>query len=107
MFFIIAFKIQYYIILPLWIVAGVVVSIWTYKAKPDKGIIEKYPTKIIKQLQRPFGKSWMQHVDKADIGVLQTYQYRIRLLCLLGIIPPLLSLLWVWLGYLLVKFHYI
>ncbi len=97
-------KVHLYLLL-LWVVVTILTGIWMYKAKPGKNITGKYPKKIIRQLERPFNKSWRNYIDKDDLSILQTYRKRIIIFYSLYMILFLVYILWPALIYLLLIVH--
>jgi hypothetical protein len=91
-----------YILLAFWAMVEIFISVWMFKAKPDKGILIKYPKKIVFLSQLPFGKSWIKNIDKDDIKLFTTYQERIRVWYLSIIIPifliPLAGIIYIYMA---------
>jgi hypothetical protein len=44
--------------------------------------------------QFPFGKIWKKHVDHEDLGIMEKYQFRIKM-WFLSIIIPLFIISWI------------
>ena len=80
------YKIAYFFI-AIWIIIEIFIIRWMFQIKPEKEITNKYHRKIVFLSQLPFGKGWKKHVDKADIAVLERYQFRIKIWYLSIMIP--------------------
>jgi len=78
-----------YFFILIWVIVQLLLGRWMFKARPNKCVIEKYPKMVMILLLLPFGNYWKKQVEKQDIRILQSYQFRVRL-WLLSILISLL-----------------
>ena len=72
----------------IWLTIYLFVISWTYKARPEKKMLLKYPYQLRHRIHLPFiGRYWNKKIDQEDLIKIKRYQDRINVMFLTIIIP--------------------